>query len=108
MLQEAFRPIALLLCLLSLCAVFFTAFLVPATTWQQRSLDSVVLLSLAAGICLSSGMIFRESTPRGIEPVMHTLPVRLFCWATAVMVVLFVTSWYLETYCIFYRDVRRW
>jgi hypothetical protein len=30
----------------------------------------------------------------------------MFCWAAAVMVVLFVVSWYLETYCVFYRDIR--
>jgi formate/nitrite transporter FocA (FNT family) len=108
MLVEAVKPIALVLCLLSLFAVFYTAFLVPASGVEQRLLDSAVLLSLAAGICLSSGMIFRESTPDGIEPVIRTLPVQMFCWAVGVMVVLFIASWYLETYCILYKDVRRW
>jgi hypothetical protein len=107
MLQEAVKPVALALCLLSLCAVFFTAFLFPASGLEQRIWDSTVLLSLAAGICLASGMIFREPTRDGVEPVIQTLPVRVFCWATAVMVALFVASWYLETYCIFYKDVRR-
>jgi hypothetical protein len=35
-----------------------------------------------------------------------TLPVQMFCWASSAMLVLFILSWYLETYCIFYRDVR--
>jgi hypothetical protein len=107
MLVEAVKPVALLLCLLSLCAVFSTAFFLPVSGLEQRIWDSTILLSLAAGICVASGMLFREATEEGIEPVMRTLPVRVFCWAVCIMVVLFVASWWLETYCIFYRDVRR-
>jgi glucose uptake protein GlcU len=107
MLQELAKPIALALCMLSLCSVFYTAFMVPASGVEQRIWDSVVLLSLAAGICLTSGMIFRESTQTGIEPVTRTLPVQMFCWAVGTMLLLFLASWYLETYCIFYKDVRR-
>jgi len=108
MLVEVAKPIALALCLLSLWAVFYTAFLVPASGLEQRIWDSVILLSLAAGICLSSGMIFREETREGVEPVTRTLPVQIFCWAVCLMLVLFIASWYLETYCIFYKDVRRY
>ena len=108
MLVEVAKPIALVLCLLSLWAVFYTAFLVPASGLEQRIWDSVILLSLAAGICLASGMIFREETREGIEPVTSTLPVQIFCWAVCLMLVLFIASWYLETYCIFYKDVRRY
>jgi hypothetical protein len=52
-------------------------------------------------------MLFREQTRDGIEPVTRTLPVQIFCWAVCLMLVLFLASWYLETYCIFYKDVRR-
>ena len=31
---------------------------------------------------------------------------RVFFWTTGVMLVLFLLAWYLETHCIFYRDVR--
>jgi hypothetical protein len=106
MLLEVAKPVALGLCLLSLLAVFHAAFLVPATGFEQRIWDSVMLLSLAAGICLSSGLIFRESERRGAT-LASTLPVQLFCWGAGLMLVLFVASWYLETYCIFYRDMRR-
>ncbi len=104
MLIEAAKPIAILLCLISLCAVFYTAFLVPASDLEQRALDGGVLLSLAAGICLSSGLIFRESSA---DPLARTLPVQMFCWAVFGMLVLFFASWYLETHCILYKDVRR-
>jgi cation transport ATPase len=113
MLLEVAKPIALALCLLSLFAVFYTAFLFPASDLEQRSWDSLVLLSLAAGICLTSGMIFRESEQTGasgqtgFDDLAHTLPVQMFCWAACLMLALFLASWYLETHCIFYKDVRR-
>jgi hypothetical protein len=31
---------------------------------------------------------------------------QIFLWATGIMVGLFAVSWYLETYVIFYKDVR--
>ena len=135
MLLELAKPIALCLCLLSLYAVFYAAFLAPAEDWEQRIWESVELMSLAAGICVVSGLIFREpieapndqlevewrawrrrwkeregweeTEERKPERLMDTLPMRLFCWASALMVFLFVASWYLETYVVFYRDVRR-
>jgi hypothetical protein len=106
MLVELAKPIALLMSLLSLCAVFNAAFLNPASGPEQRVWDCALLLALAAGTCLSSGMIFRASTRDGIEPVMRTLPVQIFCWAACAMVLLFLASWCLQTNCIFYRDVR--
>jgi hypothetical protein len=124
-LVEIAKPITLLLCILSLYAVFHTAFLVQGRTVGERVWDSLDLLVLAAGISVVSGLIFREgespvesqgeregATAR--EQVGHagrvrlggTLPVQIFVWATGIMVGLFVVSWYLETYVIFYRDVR--
>jgi hypothetical protein len=107
MIQELAKPVALLLCMISLCAVFYTAFLVPAGDLERRIWDSLVLLSLSAGICLSGGMIFREPARNGTEPLLRTLPVQVFCWSLCVMLALFAASWYLETHCIFYKDVRR-
>ena len=106
MLLEIAKPVALLLCMVSLCALFYTAFLVPASGLEQRTWDSLVLLSLTAGICLSSGMIFREPSQPGVGGLIRTLPVQMFCWAAGAMVVLFAVSWYLRSYCVFYRDVR--
>lgn len=109
MFVEFAKPIALLLCLLSLCAVFHTAFLIPASDLHQRIWDSLELLSVAAGISLVGGLIFLESAP---EPVANTrlittLPIQVFCWAAGIMLLLFLSSWYLESHCIFYHDVRR-
>ncbi len=110
MLMEVAQPICLLFCLLSLLQVFHTAFLAPATSWGERSFTSLELLALSAGICLASGLVFRDlgtGEKAGKRPLGSTLPVQLFCWATCLMVVLFVAAWYLETHGIFYRDSRR-
>jgi len=106
MLLEIAKPIALTLCLLSLLAVFHAAFLVPASDLQQKIWDSLEHLSLAAGICLASGLIFREPGPTRGASLISTLPVQLFFWAVGAILVLFVASWYLETHVILYRDVR--
>ena len=103
MIQELARPVALALCVLCLCALFYHVFLVQASDSEQRMWDSLILLSLAAGICLTSGVICRDST----EPLVRTLPVQMFFWAVCAMLLFFVASWYLETHCIFYKDVRR-
>jgi hypothetical protein len=109
MLIELAKPVALLLCLLSLCAVFHTAFLIPASDLHQTILDSLELLFLAAGISLIGGLIFRESAqePSADEKrLMATLPVQVFYWASGIMLFLFLCCWYLESHCIFYRDLR--
>ena len=116
-LVEIAKPVTLLLCILSLYAVFHTAFLIPGRTVRERVWDSLDLLVLAAGISVVSGLIFLEggrdgeqageqAVPTGRAGLGGTLPMQIFVWATGIMVVLFVVSWYLETYVIFYRDVR--
>lgn len=109
MLLELAKPIALLLCLLSLYAVFHTAFLIPASDLHNRICDSLELLALAGGISLISGLLFAESASASstIETrLIATLPIQIFCWASCTMLFLFVASWYLETHCIFYRDIH--
>jgi hypothetical protein len=108
MFVEIAKPVTLVFCILSLYAVFHAAFLSPATNVDQRLYDSLAMLALAAGISIVSGLIFREAQkPNAASTrLTATLPVQVFCWASAVMAVLFVVSWYLETYCVFYRDTR--
>ncbi len=63
-LLETARPLALMLSVVSLWAVFYTAFLGPVNDIENRSWEALLLLSLAAGICVSSGMLFREGSGR--------------------------------------------
>jgi cation transport ATPase len=91
-----------------LYSVFDAAFLVPSIDMRQRICDSLALLALAAITSLISGLIFRDSTPEqnaGGTRLTATLPIQMFCWAASIMIVLFTVSWYLETYCVFYRDI---
>ena len=110
MFAEVAKPITFLVCILCLCAVFNSAFLSSSIDLDQKICNSLVMLALAAAICLVSGMIFRdakEDRSSGKRALTATLPVQVFCWTSLIMVVLFVISWYLETHCVFYRDVQR-
>jgi hypothetical protein len=103
------KLVTLIACILCLYALFYTAFLIPSTDMNQRIYDSLALLALAAGISMIGGLVFRGATqePRtGRTGLAATLPVKLFCWASGAMIVLFVVSWYLESHCVFYRDPR--
>jgi hypothetical protein len=108
MLVEVARPVILILNMISLYAVFHTAFLAPSVDLEQRIWESLGMLALAGGLSLISGVIFREGahSPDSGARLSATLPVRMFCWAASMMFVLFVVAWYLETHCIFYRDIR--
>jgi hypothetical protein len=115
MLLELAKPVALLLCLLSLYALFHTAFLVtgnidlllPGDVLRDRILDALVLLLLSACICIVSGLLFRESAPEPHPSLSSTLPLQLFYWSTGIMTLLYIAAWYLETHCIFYRSTIR-
>ena len=106
MFVEFAKPITFISCILSLYALFYTAFLSPSAGVHQRICDSLGMLALAAVVSLISGLIFRDSAPNRHVGIAATLPMQLFCWTSGVIFVLFVVSWYLESHCIFYRDVR--
>lgn len=111
MLIEIARPVALLFCILSLYAVFHAAFLVPASDLHQKILESLTLLALSAGISLAGGLTFTEPTSENTDHpqgIMHTLPMQLFCWGTAIIAILFLLSWYLESFYVLYKDPRVW
>jgi hypothetical protein len=74
------------------------AFFVPGTRWEQRLVLASFRLAWAAYVCFMSGLVFKipvRSNPDRNLPLTATLPVRLFFWSAAGIVVLFATSWYL-------------
>jgi len=106
MFLEVAKPVTFILCILTLYASFHAAFLNPASHLEQRAYASLALLALAAGISLISGLIFRQGAHSAKSTLVTTLPVQMFCWASSVMLILFIISEYLESHCVFYRDVR--
>jgi hypothetical protein len=115
MLLELARPVTLLASMISLLAVFHTAFLGSEADFSQRVYDAVEMLLIAAGVSLISGLCFLEGGRRrkagdpyrfdGMR-IAETFPMQVFCWTTGIMVALFLLAWYLETHCIFHRNVH--
>jgi hypothetical protein len=115
MLLELAKPVALLLCLLSLYALFHTLFFSiedpqlifqPHQAFRDKIVDSLLLFALSAAISLVGGIIFREAEPRPRPSLSATLPVQLFYWATSIMLVMFFLAWFLETHYIFSPSVH--
>jgi hypothetical protein len=115
MLLELAKPVALLLCLLSLYGLFHTLFfspvdphllLQPNQALRDRIIDSVLLLALSGGISVLGGLIFREAEPHPQPRLAATLPLQLFYWAISIMIVLFFLSWFLETHYIFSPSIH--
>ncbi len=110
MVLEIAKPVALLLCLLSLYAVFHTLFLSiedphlilqPHQAFTDRIVDSLLLLALSAAISTLGGLIFREAEPEPRSSLATTLPLLVFYWAAGIMTALFFLAWFLETHYIF-------
>ena len=115
MLLELAKPVALLLCLLSLYALFHTLFFAiedpqiifqPHQALDDRVVHALRLFALSAAISLIGGIIFREAEPYPPPRLATTLPLLLFYWATGIMTALFFAAWFLETHYIFSPTVH--
>jgi hypothetical protein len=101
MFLELGKFVSLLAGIVSLHAVFYTAFLAPMNGLRERVFDSLDMLILACGLCVVSGIIFREWDRKvGItgSTIAASLPMRIFWWFSGVVLVMFATSWYLQVY----------
>jgi hypothetical protein len=103
MLLELLRPLSFFVSILSLYPILTSAFFVTGYRWEERLELALLRVAFAACICFTSGFLYARpcgSTVEPAEPLLSTLPVRLFIWAMAGMAVLFLLSWYLETYFV--------
>ena len=114
-LVEFAKLAALLLCMLSLYAIFRTLFLSvedprpilqSPQVFTHRALSGLRLLSLSAAISLLGAIIFREAEPDPHPSLASTLPLQVFSWATSIMLVLFFLAWFVETHYIFSPSVH--
>jgi hypothetical protein len=103
LLLEIGKAVSLLMSILSLDALLTSAFFVPGSHWEERLANSLLRIGLAGCVCFASGLVFDwagQNGSAGDHSVLNTLPVRLFLWALVGMALLFVLSWYLETYYV--------
>jgi hypothetical protein len=101
MILELGKFVSLLAGIVSLHAVFYTAFLAPLNGMRERVFESLDMLVLAGGVCLASGLLFRRWDRKvGIEKssIAASLPMKIFWWFSGVVVVMFAASWFLQTY----------
>jgi hypothetical protein len=103
MLLELARPLSFFLSMLSLYPIMMSAFFVPGSRWEERLQMALLRVAFSACVCFASGILYSwhsSTTPEPAEPLMQTLPVRLFFWALTAMALLFALSWWLETYYV--------
>jgi len=103
MLLELARPLSFFLSMLSLYPVLASAFFVPGSRWEERLELALLRVCVAGCICFSSGLLYAwhsRTDPAANEPLFATLPVRVFFWAIAGMAILFVLTWWLDTYYV--------
>jgi hypothetical protein len=107
MLLELLRPLSFFLSMLSLYPVLASAFFVPGTRWEERLGLALLRVAVAACVCFASGLLYAHpaprhsnTTPEAAEPLLSTLPVRLFCFAIGGMALLFALSWWLDVYYV--------
>jgi len=87
--------------MLSLYPILVSAFFVPGTRWEERLEMALLRVVFAACICSASGLIYSwpaRTNPESGQPILVSLPVRLFFWAVTGMALLFAISWCLEEY----------
>jgi hypothetical protein len=101
-LLEIGKALSFIFSLLSLYPIVLSAFFVPGTHWEERLSLALVKVAMAGCICFASGLFFYRPprADREGEPLMRTLPVQMFLWTLAGVAVLFLLSWYLETYYV--------
>lgn len=100
---ELLRPFSFFMSMLSLYPVLLNAFFVPGTRWEERLEMALLRVAFAACVCFASGLLFawpRHFPGRTAQPLLSTLPVRVFFWAMAGVAVLFALSWYLDAYFV--------
>jgi|HubBroStandDraft_1064217.scaffolds.fasta_scaffold67672_1 hypothetical protein len=101
MILELLRPLSFFLSMLSLYPVMVSAFFVPGTHWEERLEMALLRIAFAACVCFTSGLLYSWHTgAQAAEPLLSTLPVRLFLWAIGGMVLFFALSWWLDAYYV--------
>lgn len=99
MLLDLFKAISFFVDIALLYGVAISAFFVPGSGWGERLDAALARLVIAAIACLLSGLIFTiNSRSRTIRSLLTTLPLQLFFWGFGTIALLFVSSWFFDSY----------
>jgi hypothetical protein len=104
-LLELAKFASLLVSIVTLDAVFHTAFLEPGSHLEEQLLPALRMLLLAGAVSLGSGYIFRAGERRAGPgeirqdgSVAGSLPMMIFWWGSGIMALLFFLAWLIERY----------
>lgn len=103
MILDIGKAFTFLLSIVSLYYVVLSAFFVPGTHWEDRLEFALAKIGMAACVCFASGLLFSWRTQTGHEqgdPLMSTLPVRMFFLTLVGVAILFALAWYLDAYYV--------
>jgi len=98
MLLDLSKAAFFFLSILSLFHAAVVAFFLTGETWRERLIATAIYLAFAATVCLFTGLLFAwpsQANPDRGQPLVATLPVRLFIWSSVLIAALFLSSWYL-------------
>jgi hypothetical protein len=98
MLLELGKAGSFVLSIVSLYPVAISAFFVQGSRLEERVLMALYRVAIAGCVCFGSGLVFTwpsRSNPEAGQPLLSTLPVRMFLWSVTGIAVLFAISWYL-------------
>lgn len=101
MLLELGKFASFLLSVICLCALFYTAFLLPANSFEDRALSLLQTLMITSGVSWASGWLFHYDARRtGVvsSGVATTFPMMVFWWTAAIILALFLFAWFLQVY----------
>ena len=96
------RALSFFLSILSLYGVLEGAFFVPGSDWLERLNLSLLRIAIAACVCFASGMLFALPSAKyesSDAPLTSTLPVQLFFWTMAGVVIF---SWFRRISEVYY------
>jgi hypothetical protein len=106
MLLDLGKNLSFIASLLSLYPLLYSALLEPGAHVPDRILLSLSRAAISAACCFLSGYLFlRADHPKPSlygsgQPIFSTLPVRIYFWALLGVVLLFIGSWFLQTYYV--------
>jgi hypothetical protein len=95
------KALSFFMMIMSLYRLAIGAFFVPGSNWDERLSTTLVRVAVAAAVSLLSALLFSlplKADSDVLRLLMSTLPARLFFWGLGTIAILFICSWYFDSY----------